>query len=159
MELHAINWVAAVLHGHDLGVLGAVGAPGGDDEIFGQGGRLYDERVVAHAGERARYTSNSSSFSWITWHVLPCISRSARTTRPPNASPIAWWPRQTPRIGIFPARACTRGTRMPASRGVHGPGESTAARGFRARTSATVSASLRYTTGSWPNSPNSWTRL
>src|SRR5437660_240452 len=56
MELHAINRVAAVLHGHDLGVLGAVGAPGGDDEIFGQGGRLYDERVVAHAGERARYT-------------------------------------------------------------------------------------------------------
>src|SRR2546428_413774 len=56
MELHAINRVAAVLHGHDLGVLGAVGAPGGDDEIFWQGGRLYGERGVAHARERGRYT-------------------------------------------------------------------------------------------------------
>ena len=25
----------------------------------------------------------------------------ARTTRPPKAWPIAWWPRQTPMMGIF----------------------------------------------------------
>ena len=43
--------------------------------------------------------------------------------RPPNAWPIAWWPRQTPRIGIRPAKRSITGTEMPASRGVQGPGE------------------------------------
>ena len=65
--------------------------------------------------------------------VLPCISRSARTTSPPNASPMAWWPRHTPRSGTPAAAAArTSGTLMPASRGVQGPGEMTMAAGSSA---------------------------
>src|SRR5881398_1080128 len=37
--------------------------------------------------------------------VLPCMSRSARTTLPPNTSTMAWCPRQTPSTGIRPAKA------------------------------------------------------
>jgi hypothetical protein len=55
--------------------------------------------------------------------VLPCITLPARTTLPPNAWPIAWWPRQTPRIGAFTRAIASR--LMPASFGVHGPGETT----------------------------------
>src|SRR5438445_348580 len=57
--------------------------------------------------------SNNSSPWCATGHVLPCMRRAARTTLPPNACPIAWWPRQTPRVGTLPASALTRGTRMP----------------------------------------------
>ena len=58
------------------------------------------------------------------------MSRSARTTSPPNASPMAWWPRQTPSSGTPAAAAArTSGTLIPASRGVQGPGEITIAAG------------------------------
>src|SRR5438128_2077470 len=46
--------------------------------------------------------------------VLPCMSVSARTIRPPKTSPIAWWPRQTPRIGRRPANASTARGDSPA---------------------------------------------
>jgi len=49
---------------------------------------------------------------------LPCISRAARTTLPPSAAPIAWWPRQTPRIGSLPANSLIAATQTPASAGV-----------------------------------------
>ena len=52
--------------------------------------------------------------------------------RPPNAWPIAWWPRHTPRIGIWPANSRISGTEMPASFGVHGPGEITICSGSHA---------------------------
>ena len=32
-----------------------------------------------------------------TWLVLPCIRLCARTTLPPKAAPMAWWPRHTPK--------------------------------------------------------------
>src|SRR3989442_947130 len=54
VELHAVHRVPAVLHGHDLGVLGAVAAPRRDDEICGQRLGLDHERVVPHPGDRAR---------------------------------------------------------------------------------------------------------
>src|SRR5467141_621004 len=47
--------------------------------------------------------SNSSSSSWTTSHVFPCMRRSARTTRAPNASPIAWCQRH--QDAGFPRRA------------------------------------------------------
>ena len=67
--------------------------------------------------------------AWKMRLTLPCIGTGARTTCPPNAWPIAWWPRQTPRIGILPAAAAIRSRQMPASFGVHGPGDSTIASG------------------------------
>jgi len=36
-----------------------------------------------------------------------------------------WWPRQTPRIGILPAKRLDRRHEIPASVGVQGPGEMT----------------------------------
>jgi len=74
---------------------------------------------------------------------LPCISRSARTTSPPNASAMHWWPRQTPRRGTLPANAATISFETPASRGVQGPGEITIRSGFSASASATLIRSFR----------------
>src|SRR5207249_11376334 len=34
VELDTVDGMAAVLHRHDLGVLGAIGAPGRDDQVF-----------------------------------------------------------------------------------------------------------------------------
>ena len=47
-------------------------------------------------------------------------------TLPPNAWPIDWWPRQTPSV-LTPASGKRRmtSTLIPASLGVHGPGETT----------------------------------
>ena len=73
------------------------------------------------------------------------MSRAARTTRPPNASPMDWWPRQTPRMGISPAKRRMAATEMPASAGVHGPGEMSSRSGRRAASLSTVMASLRNT--------------
>ena len=55
-----------------------------------------------------------------------------------------WWPRHTPRSGTPAAAAArTSGTLMPASRGVHGPGEMTTATGCSARAPSTLRASFR----------------
>jgi hypothetical protein len=73
---------------------------------------------------------------------------------PPKASPIAWWPRQTPKSGTpAPAAARVSGRQMPACAGSQGPGDSTIASGFIASASCTVSASLRTTWGVVPSSP------
>ena len=84
---------------------------------------------------------------------------AARTMAPPKAAPIAWWPRHTPRIGMVPAKRWMRGTEMPASRGVRGPGEMTTPSGRSAATSSRVIASLRRTSRTPPSSPRYWTRL
>ena len=102
---------------------------------------------------------NRSVPSCTTCDVFPCITRPARTTFPPYASTIAWWPRQTPRIGIVPPSCLTSGTEMPASEGVQGPGEITIAAGAIVATSWTVIRSFRKTSTSTPNSPRYWTRL
>jgi hypothetical protein len=96
---------------------------------------------------------------WRMGEVLPCITRSARTTLPPYAAPMDWWPRQTPRIGVVgPSRRITS-TETPASLGVHGPGETTIRSGARAAISSTVSSSLRRTSISAPSSPRYCTRF
>ncbi|OLT03438.1 hypothetical protein BJF90_25235 [Pseudonocardia sp. CNS-004] len=61
--------------------------------------------------------------SWWTSEVLPCRSSGARSTTPPHATPMAWWPRQTPRTGTVRS-ALRRITSMlaPARSGVPGPG-------------------------------------
>ena len=57
--------------------------------------------------------------------VLPWSSSGARSTVPPNATPIAWWPRHTPNSGVFAAaHALTSGIDAPARSGVPGPGDS-----------------------------------
>src|SRR5213596_426809 len=155
--LHAVDRVAAVLHGHDLPILRPVRAPRGDHEVLGERPGLDHQRVVPHAGHG---TGDSLEQLVFFMDHLACLPvHEPVGSHHANASPIAWWPRHTPRTGTFPASALTSGTRIPASPGVHGPGESTAAVGLSASACSTVSASLRYTTGSAPSSPNSWTRL
>ena len=70
-----------------------------------------------------------------------------------------WWPRQTPRIGVEGPSSRTRSVLIPASAGVHGPGEMTTPSGDMEATSARVMASLRCTTGDAPSSPRYCTRL
>ena len=50
-------------------------------------------------------------------------------------------------------------TEMPASSGVHGPGETTTRSEPRSSSSSTSRASLRTTSSSAPSSPRYWTRL
>ena len=73
------------------------------------------------------------------------MTARAWTIFPPNAWPIDWWPRHTPRIGILPAKRWIAGTEIPASVGVHGPGEITMCFGASRSTSSSVSSSLRIT--------------
>jgi len=87
------------------------------------------------------------------------MSVFARTTLPPNAAPIAWCPRHTPRIGRRPAWASMAGTHTPASAGEHGPGESTTRSGASAPMPSTSISSLRTTRTSSPSSPKYCTRL
>jgi outer membrane receptor protein involved in Fe transport len=49
----------------------------------------------------------------------------ARTISPPKAAPIAWWPRQTPNVGIRALKWRITAQEIPASLGVQGPGEIT----------------------------------
>ena len=79
----------------------------------------------------------------------------------PWQSPIVWWPRHTPRIGISPRNRRMRSALTPASFGVHGPGEITRWLGRIATASSTDSASLRTTRTSRDRSisPNRCTRL
>jgi hypothetical protein len=85
--------------------------------------------------------------------TLPCIGAGARVTLPPNAWPIAWWPRQTPRIGVVSLAAPMRSRQIPASLGVQGPGDRTIASGRAASASSTPIASFRHTDTSAPSSP------
>ena len=48
---------------------------------------------------------------------------------------------------------------MPASKGVHGPGEITIFSGFSALTSSQVISSFLLTITSYPSSPIYWTKL
>ena len=66
---------------------------------------------------------------------------------------MAWWPRQTPRSGTVGPAFSISSRQMPASLGVHGPGDSTMPLGFSPSTSATVILSLRNTRHSPPSSP------
>ncbi len=97
--------------------------------------------------------------SWVTSAVLPCTG-SPTLTRPPKASAIAWWPRQTPSTGI-PSSANRRlaSIETPASTGRQGPGEITTRSGRDRSSSSTVATSFRTTSGSAPSSPRYWTRL
>ena len=97
--------------------------------------------------------------SWRMGDVLPCIRRSARTTRPPYACPMAWWPRQTPKMGSSAPRSRRTASEMPASFGVHGPGEMRMPWGARARMPATSMPSFLKTSTLAPSSPRYWTRL
>jgi hypothetical protein len=62
-------------------------------------------------------------------------------------------------MGILPANALMSGTEMPASFGVHGPGDTTMCAGLSFSTPSSVISSLRYTFTSWPSSPRYCTRL
>ena len=65
---------------------------------------------------------------------------------------MAWWPRQTPKIGSASGAAASSSRQMPASFGVQGPGDSRIASAPSASASAAVSASLRTTRVSAPSS-------
>ena len=65
-----------------------------------------------------------------------------------------WWPRHTPSTGVVAPSLRTTSVEMPASRGVHGPGEMITCDGASASTSSIDFSSLRHTTAS---PPSSWT--
>jgi hypothetical protein len=72
-----------------------------------------------------------------------------------------WCPRQTPKIGVVGANRLSTSLQIPASLGVHGPGDRMMCVGFEAAISSSVIWSFRTTfignVGS--TSPNRWTRL
>ena len=67
--------------------------------------------------------------SWRTVQDFPCTSSRAGATVPPNASTIAWCPRQTPSVGVLCASRRTISGVAPASAGRPGPGEMTRCEG------------------------------
>ena len=75
--------------------------------------------------------------------------------------PMHWCPRHTPKIGVVGANRFSTSLEMPASFGVHGPGEMMMCVGFSAAISSSVIWSLRTTfIGSAGSiSPNRCTRL
>src|SRR5258708_33930275 len=78
---------------------------------------------------------------------------SARTTFAPKAAPMAWCPRHTPRIGSLPAKYFTNSMLTPAFCGVHGPGEITMWRAFRASIPVIETLSVRPTPTLSPHFP------
>ena len=72
-----------------------------------------------------------------------------------------WWPRQTPSSGMLGPNRSTTALEIPASLGVHGPGEMINRVGRMASISSSVIRSLRTTCKSSPGSisPRRWTRL
>ena len=83
----------------------AVVGIGGHGELARHAGALDHQRVIARRLNGALMPRKMPEPLWRISDSLPCTWVGARTTLPPKASPIAWWPRQTPRIGIF-AAAC-----------------------------------------------------
>ncbi len=78
------------------------------------------------------------------------MMRPAPATVAPKATPMLWWPRQTPSSGSRPEKALISSTDMPASLGVQGPGEMTSPSGLSASTPAASISSLRNTFSSAP---------
>jgi hypothetical protein len=113
---------AAVAHAHDL----AVFRGGGDFQTVGQRRTFDGQRVVADDAElrRQALVDTAPVGGWIVL-ALPCICTWARTTLPPSAAPMAWWPRHTPSSGSLPVKCWMASTQMPASAGLQGPGDST----------------------------------
>src|SRR5438309_9329059 len=144
MELDAVGRMIAMLHSHDLRSIPlAVGAHGGDDQRGGERGGIDDERVVAHRRKRAGNPIEQLVVAVHDGTGLAVHQPWRADDLPAERLADRLMARQTPRIGTCPASARTRGTRMPAWAGVLGPGESTAAVGFSACTSETLSASFR----------------
>ena len=62
--------------------------------------------------------------------IFPCINSFAGTTFPPYTSPIAWCPKQIPKIGISFPNVLITSFEIPALSGYPGPGEITSASRF-----------------------------
>jgi len=62
-------------------------------------------------------------------------------------------------MGVLPPKARITSQLMPASFGVHGPGETQMWSGFSRRISSSVIWSLRWISMRAPISPKYWTRL
>ena len=124
MELESLHRMRPVAHAHD----DAIRRPRGDLELGGQPLARHRQRVVAAASNGEGRPSNEPMPAWWTGHALPCTG-GTRITSAPYATPMAWWPRQTPRIGTDGPRRRTSSTLIPAFSGRDGPGEMTIASG------------------------------
>ena len=78
---------------------------------------------------------------------------------PPKASQIAWWPKQTPRIGILSQNSFTTSMQIPAFSGLPGPGDKIIASGFKREISPRVILSFLKTARSSSTSQINWNRL
>ena len=144
MELDALDRQFAVAQAHDH----AIRRLCRDLEGRRQGLPLHDQRVVPRRRERAGQSGEDAAAVVIDLETsCRACTIGARTTVAPKAAPIAWCPRHTPRIGTCSRKLLDERDEIPASAGVHGPGEMTirsnSAR--RARISSTVILSLRTT--------------
>ena len=148
MELHALDG-GLCAQAHDLALLG----PRRDLEHPAASGRRAASGIgwprTAEGGLRRR-----------PCHVMdgrrPAVHEPlARTTLPPYACPIDWWPRQTPSTGT--PRTLSTAEATPASFGVHGPGETSTCVGLR--DAIAVMSSLLTTCTAAPSSPRYCTRL
>jgi len=138
MELHAFDFVAAVTEGMMM--------PSSVSAVIINSPRrdfLDDQGMIRRGGEGIRQAAEN--VLTVVWYLARFAMEEfgARTIcRRTQAN--GWWPRHTPRIGIF-RPALDSSTEMPASCGVQGPGEITMRSGFRRMISSTVILSLRCT--------------
>ena len=129
MELHALDGERAVAQAHDLALRG----PRGDLEAVGQRRALDDQRVVARRLERARQPREDARAVVLDRRGPPVHQprrahhlAAERLRRSPDG-------RGTRRAaGRLPANARISSSVMPASSGVHGPGEIRMPSGARA---------------------------
>ena len=91
--------------------------------------------------------------------VLPCSSSGALTILAPYAAAMAWWPRQTPRIGSLPTNRSMTAMQTPASSGRARARREHDAVGLHRLDVLDGQASLRRTSTSAPSSQRYWYRL
>ena len=82
VELHALDRQRSMPHAHDFAFRGSRR----DFEHRGNALRRRDQRVIAARFERRGMPAYRPLPSCMTGDTLPCISRAARTTLPPNTS-------------------------------------------------------------------------
>ena len=125
MDLDAVGGQREVTHGHDFAVVqrwhrSPVGPRRESRPASGSA------RPRAPRGDPKK----TPRPSWRTVQDFPCTSSCAGATVPPNASTIAWCPRQTPSVGVLGARRRRLISSVaPASAGRPGPGEMTRCEG------------------------------
>src|SRR4029450_4647510 len=123
VELHAVDWQLAVADAHYLTVAA------GRRHLPHVGNARRSQGVIAArlglggpAGGARAGGARPPRLSRATALACRAPSRFAWPISPPNASTIAWWPRQTPSVGVVGASRRTISSVAPGPRGLPGAG-------------------------------------